>query len=71
VKYLILHLVNEYLESLQRQPLMYRKSTRLKHTHVGVIIKQVSLVYRIKPKSNTIELIAFIDNRQNAKKNKI
>jgi hypothetical protein len=63
--------VNEYLESLQRQPLMYRKSTRLKHTHVGVIIKQVSLVYRIKPKSNTIELIAFIDNRQNAKKNKI
>ena len=57
--------VSEYLTTLRTQPLMFRKSTRLKHTHVGVIIKQVSLVYRVKPKSNTIELIAFIDNRQN------
>jgi len=57
--------VNEYLNSLQHQPLMFRKSARLKHTHIGVIIKQVSLVYRVKPKSHSIELIAFIDNRQN------
>lgn len=57
--------VNEYLASLQTQPFMFRKSTRLQHTHIGVIIKQVSLVYRVKPKSKTIELIAFIDNRQN------
>ncbi|MDR6941775.1 type II toxin-antitoxin system RelE/ParE family toxin [Mucilaginibacter pocheonensis] len=63
--------VNEYLETLQTQPLMFRKSARIKHTHIGVIIKQVSLVYRIKPKSKTIELITFIDNRQNPKKNKI
>ncbi|HEY8783660.1 MAG TPA: type II toxin-antitoxin system RelE/ParE family toxin [Mucilaginibacter sp.] len=60
--------VNEYLNSLQSQPLMFRKSTRLRHTHVGVIIKQVSLVYRVKPKTNVIELIAFIDNRQNPKR---
>ncbi len=60
--------VNEYLVALQSQPLMFRKSTRLKHTHIGVIIKQVSLIYRIKPKNNLIELIAFIDNRQNPKK---
>jgi plasmid stabilization system protein ParE len=59
--------VNEYLISLQSQPLMFRKSARLKHTHIGVIIKQVSLIYRVKPKSNIIELIAFIDNRQNPK----
>jgi plasmid stabilization system protein ParE len=63
--------VNEYLETLQTQPLMFRKSARIKHTHIGVIIKQVSLVYRIKPKSQRIELIAFIDNRQNPRKNKI
>jgi hypothetical protein len=63
--------VNEYLETLQTQPLMFRKSVRIKHTHIGVIIKQVSLVYRIKPKSQCIELIAFIDNRQNPKKNKV
>lgn len=60
--------VNEYLKMLRTQPLMFRKSTRLKHTRIGVIIKQVSLVYRIKPKSNTIELIAFIDNRRNPKR---
>ena len=60
--------VNEYLETLKSQPLMFRKSVRLRDTHIGVIIKQVSLVYRIKAKSNTIELIAFIDNRQNPKK---
>jgi len=49
---------------------MFRKSARLNYTHIGVIIKQVSLIYRIKPKSNTIELIAFIDNRQDPKKQK-
>lgn len=62
--------VNEYLSSLQSQPLMFRKSLRLKQIHTGVIIKQVSLVYRVKPKNNTIELIAFIDNRQNPKRQK-
>ena len=60
--------VNEYLNTLQTQPLMYRHSTRLKNTHIGVIIKQVSLVYRVRPNGNIIELIAFIDNRQNPKK---
>ncbi len=62
--------VNEYLTSLQSQPLMFRRSARLKSTHIGVIIKQVSLVYRVKSKTNVIELIAFIDNRQNPKRQK-
>ncbi|MFD0749593.1 hypothetical protein ACFQZS_05525 [Mucilaginibacter calamicampi] len=31
--------VNEYLITLKTQPLMFRKSTRLKHTHIGVIIQ--------------------------------
>jgi plasmid stabilization system protein ParE len=60
--------VNEFLSTLQTQPLMFRKSARLRSTHIGVIVKQVSLVYRIKPKNRTIELIAFIDNRQNPKR---
>ena len=47
---------------------MFRTSSRLKHTHIDVIIKQVSLVYRFRPKTETIELIAFIDNRQNPRK---
>ncbi|GAC1301205.1 MAG: hypothetical protein NVSMB24_03570 [Mucilaginibacter sp.] len=60
--------VNEYLESLRNQPLMFRKSTRLRHTHIGVIIKEVSLIYRVKAKGRIIELVAFIDNRQNPKR---
>ncbi|SFS44439.1 type II toxin-antitoxin system RelE/ParE family toxin [Mucilaginibacter polytrichastri] len=60
--------VNEYLNSLKDQPLMFRKSAKLKHTHIGVIIKQVSIIYRVKPRGVKIELIAFIDNRQNPKK---
>jgi len=62
--------VNQYLSSLKGQPFMFRKSARLKSTHIGVIIKQVSLIYRVKPKSNIIELIAFIDNRQNPRRQK-
>jgi plasmid stabilization system protein ParE len=62
--------VNEYLALLATQPLMFRKSIKLKHTHIGVIIKQVSLIYRVKPKTNIIELIAFIDNRQNPRNQK-
>lgn len=60
--------VNDYLKSLREQPLMFRKSTSLNNTHKGVIIKQVSLVYRVKPNQQTIELIAFIDNRQDPKR---
>jgi hypothetical protein len=60
--------INGYLTTLRTQPLMFRVSRKINYTHIGVIIKQVSLVYRVKPKSNIIELIAFIDNRRNPKK---
>jgi len=36
--------VNEYLESLQNQPLMFRKSIKINDTNICVIIKQVSLI---------------------------
>jgi len=36
--------VNEYLESLQDQPLMFRKSIKINDTNICVIIKQVSLI---------------------------
>lgn len=59
--------VNQYLNTLLNHPQMFRKSYSLKHTHIGVIIKYVSIIYRIKANSNTIEIIAFIDNRQKYK----
>jgi hypothetical protein len=40
----------------------------MRHTYIGLIIKQVSIVYRLKLNSKKIELITFIDNRQNPAK---
>jgi hypothetical protein len=62
--------VSEYLDNLKQEPQMFRKSVKIKHTHIGVIIKQVSVVYRVKPRNKVIELIAFIDNRQGPKTNR-
>ena len=63
-------LVNKFLQNLEKQPLMFPKSVSLNYTHSGLLIKEVSLVYRVNMKSEIIELIAFIDNRQNPKKQK-
>ena len=62
--------VSDYLLVLSEQPLMHRKSNTLKHVHISVISKKVSIVYRVKPKAGFIELVAFIDNRQGQKINK-
>ena len=56
--------VSKTLNTIKNSPLIFRKSNLLKDVYKGLIIKQVSVIYRIKEKSNTIELIAFIDNRQ-------
>ena len=60
--------VSAFLVTLKEQPLIYRRSLKIRHTHIGLIIKQVSLIYRIKSQKQVIELIAFIDNRQNPTK---
>jgi len=57
--------VNEFLQLLETQPSIFRKSTKKKDTHIGLLLKQVSVVYRFKRKGGKIELIAFIDNRNN------
>jgi plasmid stabilization system protein ParE len=63
--------VFSYLETLSEEPLISRKTYKTKNTHIGVIIPHISVVYRIKPKSNTLEIVTFIDNRQSSKKKKI
>ena len=60
--------VNDILSVIREQPLLYRKSEKLSNVHIGLIVKQVSLVYRVKPRKKEIELIAFLDNRQDPKK---
>lgn len=59
-----------YLDTLSQEPLISRKTYKTKHTHIGIIIPHISVVYRIKPKKDTLEIVTFIDNRQSSKKKK-
>jgi len=43
----------------------YSKSS---DTHRCVLVKQVSLFYRVRPATSRIELLVFWDNRQNPEK---
>jgi plasmid stabilization system protein ParE len=60
--------VKEYLEILKEEPFIGKNPGRYKNTHIGLIIKQVSLIYRVKVIKKEVELVAFIDNRQDPKK---
>lgn len=62
--------VNQYLFALKTQPLMFHETSMQKQKRIGVIIKQVSLIYRVNNQTQIIQLIAFIDNRQNPKLSK-
>ena len=60
--------VTEYLETLEQAPFIGRKPGKFKNIYIGLIIKQVSLIYRVNKKSKVIELVLFVDNRQNPTK---
>jgi plasmid stabilization system protein ParE len=62
--------VFQYLDTLANEPFIARKTYKTKHTYIGVIIPQISVIYRVKPRSKIIELVTFIDNRQSLKKNR-
>ncbi|MBS1527568.1 MAG: hypothetical protein JST19_18110 [Bacteroidetes bacterium] len=52
---------DEALSHISRNPLLYPYSQE-SNAHRCVLVKQVSLFYRIK--SNNVELLTFWDNRQ-------
>jgi plasmid stabilization system protein ParE len=60
--------VKEYLETLKEEPLIGKQTGKRKHSYIGLVIKEVSLIYRVKPIKKEIELLVFFDNRQNPKK---
>ncbi len=60
--------VNEYFEVLKEKPLIGKKTEKFKNVHIGLILKQVSIIYRVKTGTKEIELISFIDNRQDPRK---
>ena len=59
--------VKEYIETLKNEPFIGKKGG-IKYVHIGLIIKEVSLFYRVKPIKKEIELLIFFDNRQNPNK---
>ena len=58
----------EYLTTLQQAPLIGKNTGRYKNVHIGLVIKQVSIIYRVNTHKKQIELLSFIDNRQDPKK---
>jgi hypothetical protein len=62
--------VFQYLEVLSTEPFIARKTYKTKNTYIGVIIPHISVVYRVKPRKGTLEIVTFIDNRQSLKKNR-
>ena|ERR1700744_2632129 len=60
--------VKEYLDTLSEEPLIGKQAGKLKDVHIGLILKQVSIIYRVKHLTKEIELLAFIDNRQDPRK---
>jgi plasmid stabilization system protein ParE len=60
--------VKEYLDLLKDEPYIGKKAGKVRNVYVGLIIKPVSLIYRVKPLNKEIELLLFVDNRQDPKK---
>lgn len=61
-------LVQEYLIVLEESPYIGSVPGKQKNIYIGLIIKPVSLIYRVMDSKREIELVLFIDNRQNPKK---
>jgi plasmid stabilization system protein ParE len=62
--------VFQYIEILSTEHFIARKTYKTKDTYIGVIIPYISIVYRVKPKKDLLEIVTFIDNRQSSKKNR-
>ena len=60
--------VKEYLDILKDKPFIGKKAGKVKNVYIGLIRKQVSIIYRVKIRTKEIELLLFIDNRQDPKK---
>ncbi len=60
--------VKQYLETLKEHPRIGKKFGKRKDLHIGLILKPVSLIYRVKTLGQEIELVLFIDNRRDPKR---
>ena len=62
------HKVESILEQIKSNPEMFEASRKKKNVRKGLINKQNTLYYRVKPRKNELELITFWYNRKDLKK---
>lgn len=55
---------NKTIETIKHQPKTYKATHKDKNVRKGLVNKQVSMFYKIKPRNKIIELLLFWDNRQ-------
>ena len=60
--------VSIYLKNLQEEPFIGKQTGKRKNVRTGLVIKEVSIIYRVHPANKEVELVLFIDNRQNPRK---
>ena len=60
--------VESILEQIKSNPEMFEASRKKKNVRKGLITKQNTLYYRVKPRKKELELITFWDNRQDPMK---
>ena len=56
--------INELIERISKYPKICPATTKYKNVRKGIIDKNNYIVYRIKPKSKTIEIINFRGTKQ-------
>jgi len=56
--------VDHLLEQIKQNPEMFEESRKKKNVRKGLITKQNTLYYRVRPRKKELQLIVFWDNRQ-------
>ena len=59
------------IDIIKESPLIFKQSLKSKRIRKAIIVKQISLFYKINNSTNTIELITFWNNYKNPKKLKL
>ncbi len=70
----IINFVNksfEIIDVISKTPLLFKQSKTSKRIRKALVVKQISLYYRVNNSKTTIELITFWNNYQNPKKLKV
>ena len=56
--------VDHLLEQIRQNPEMFEESRKKKNVRKGLVTKQNTLYYRVRPRKKKLQLIVFWDNRQ-------